>query len=116
VKWLREGDRNTNFFHRKVNWRQSKNRIKRIRGTNENWTDDPIEIEAVASMFFQELYTKDDSVSLEELLNLIHTLVLEETNKQLCKPFSDEEIGDALFQIGPIKAPGPDGLPGRFYQ
>jgi hypothetical protein len=34
----------------------------------------------------------------------------------LCKEFSDEEISDALFQIGPLKAPGPDGMPTRFFQ
>ncbi|XP_051212082.1 uncharacterized protein [Lolium perenne] len=39
-----------------------------------------------------------------------------EMNLALCREFTDEEIGDALFQIGPIKAPGPDGLPGRFFQ
>ena len=32
-----------------------------------------------------------------------------------CK-FSEQEIGDALFQIGPLKSLGPDGLPARFYQ
>jgi hypothetical protein len=34
---------------------------------------------------------------------------------ELCKPFLQKEIGDALFQIGPLKAPGPDGLPARFF-
>jgi hypothetical protein len=34
----------------------------------------------------------------------------------MCKPFLDEEISDALFQIGPLKAPGPDGFPARFFQ
>ena len=30
--------------------------------------------------------------------------------------FSEEEISNALFHIGPLKAPGPDGLPARFFQ
>jgi hypothetical protein len=37
-------------------------------------------------------------------------------NEALCKDFSCEEISDALFQIDPIKAPGPDEFPARFYQ
>src|SRR4051812_5169543 len=37
-------------------------------------------------------------------------------NKALTKIFTAEEIGDALFQIGPLKAPGGDGLPARFFQ
>jgi hypothetical protein len=37
-------------------------------------------------------------------------------NVELCKDFTDEEIDDALFQIGPLKAAGVDGFPGRFYQ
>ncbi|KAK1660258.1 hypothetical protein QYE76_048417 [Lolium multiflorum] len=42
--------------------------------------------------------------------------VTTEMNETLCKDFTDEEIGDALFQIGPLKAPGVDGFPARFYQ
>jgi hypothetical protein len=37
-------------------------------------------------------------------------------NEDLCKDFTDEEIGDALFQVGPLKAPGPDGFLARFFQ
>jgi hypothetical protein len=41
---------------------------------------------------------------------------MEEMNAALCKDFSNEEISDALFQIGPLKVLGPDGMPGRFFQ
>lgn len=34
----------------------------------------------------------------------------------MCSPFTDREIGDALFQIRPLKAPGLDGFPARFFQ
>jgi hypothetical protein len=30
INWLREGDRNTKYFHKKATWRQTKNRIKRV--------------------------------------------------------------------------------------
>jgi hypothetical protein len=41
---------------------------------------------------------------------------MEEMNESLYKEFSWEEISDALFQIGPLKAPGPDGFPAQFFQ
>jgi hypothetical protein len=37
-------------------------------------------------------------------------------NEDLCREFTVEEISTALFQIGPLKAPGPDGFPARFFQ
>jgi hypothetical protein len=37
-------------------------------------------------------------------------------NEDLMKEFTEKEISDALFQIGPLKAPGPDGFPARFFQ
>lgn len=40
----------------------------------------------------------------------------EEDNVRLCAPFTDKEISDALFQIDPLKALGPNGLPARFFQ
>ncbi|KAK1616516.1 hypothetical protein QYE76_022033 [Lolium multiflorum] len=85
-------------------------------GSNGQWTDDPKDINKMATDFFNKLYTKDSQVVLDELINLLHQPITNEMNEKLCREFSDEEVGDALFQIGPINAPGPDGLPGRFFQ
>jgi hypothetical protein len=108
--------RNTSFFHRKANWRQKRNNINRIKGQNGNWTDDPEEIKTLANDFIKDLYSKDPDTCTEELIDLLHEPITEDINSALCKEFSNEEVSDALFQIGPLKAPGPDGMPGRFFQ
>jgi hypothetical protein len=62
------------------------------------------------------LYNVDPNVQPEGLLHLIQPKITEEMNKELCKEVSNEEVGDALFQMGPLKEPDPDGFPARFFQ
>jgi hypothetical protein len=38
-------------------------------------------------------------------MHLFQPRVTDEMNAELCKKFSGEEIGHALFQMGPLKAP-----------
>jgi hypothetical protein len=70
----------------------------------------------MAQSFFQDLYRADPEVCREVLLSVVQPKTSEHTNMELCKEFSVEEIGDALFQIAPLKAPSPDGFPARFFQ
>jgi hypothetical protein len=72
-------------------------------------------MERMATSYFKELFDRDPNINFGELLNLLQERVTPEMNQNLCKDFSEEEIGDALFQIGPLKAPGIDGFPARFY-
>ena len=50
------------------------------------------------------------------MLRSISPRVTEEMNAILIKPFSQEEIWEALQSIGDLKAPGPDGIPSIFYK
>jgi hypothetical protein len=61
-------------------------------------------------LFFQDLYTADPNICPQNLIQLFQPRITDEINADLCKDFSEEEISDALSQIGPLKAPGPDGF------
>jgi hypothetical protein len=116
VTWLKEGDQNTNYFHRKASGRKRKNKISKLRKPDGSMTENEDEFLDIACNFFNELYKEDPNINPSTLLNLIEPNVTDEMNKTLVADFTDEEIGNALFQIGPLKAPGPDGLPARFFQ
>jgi hypothetical protein len=116
IAWLREGDRNTSYFHRQAVWRARKNRIKKLRESNGDWHESRSELEQLAFNFFKSLYEAGPRVCSNELLELVGAKVTDEMNTQLCREVTEKENSDALFQMGPLKAPGPDGFPARFFQ
>ncbi|XP_075656619.1 uncharacterized protein LOC142626791 [Castanea sativa] len=63
-----------------------------------------------------KLFTARNSVIEEDALSFIPRLVTDEINEQLMGEFMEWEIQEALHQMEPLKAPGPDGMPPLFYQ
>lgn len=70
----------------------------------------------MATSYFKEVYTKDPTLTPEGVLEGIAPKATQGMNDILCAPFTEEEVSNALFHIGPLKAPGTDGLPAWFFQ
>jgi hypothetical protein len=116
IDWLRDGDLNTRFFHSKAVWPARKNRIKKLRDDNGEWQANSAVMGQMASDYFKNLFQAETSLQTAPLLEIFAENITSEMNEKLCMEFSDREISDALFQIGPLKSPGPDGFPARFFQ
>lgn len=107
-RWLKEGDRNTRYFHTVASIRRQKNTISSlcIDGTN---VFDLAGIKKEAISFFQNIF-KEDIDNRPRFENLEFKQLLPDHIEMLSAPFSIEEIDAAVASCDGNKAPGPDGL------
>jgi hypothetical protein len=75
VNWLKEGDRNTKYFHQRARWRVRKNRIKRLKTESGDWTSNQRMMENMATEYFRNLFSHDDVVNPEEVVNLFSQVI-----------------------------------------
>ena len=114
--WLREGDKNTSFFHAQASERRKQNTILGIWDSRGRWCDGQENIAQAAIDYFNNIYASASSSEIDEIIDAIPTRVTEEMNQNLNRNFTREEVAIALKQIHPTKAPGPDGMSAIFYQ
>ncbi|KAJ8763443.1 hypothetical protein K2173_002326 [Erythroxylum novogranatense] len=113
--WFRHGEKNTKYFHNSIKARRKRNRITKLTDDAGNVTSDEPAICGMIHTYFSNLFQAAES-STGEVLRLVKPLVDESANNALIAPFSDEEFRNALFQMEPNKASGPDGLNPAFFQ
>ena len=114
IKWIKEGDNNSKFFHRMANGRRKKKIIKSLmseeRVSIRNIDDISIEV----LNFFGKLYNpKSNSWRIE---GLDWSPISRQSTKWLNRPFLEEEVHCAVFQLNREKELGPDGFTIALYQ
>jgi ribonuclease HI/exonuclease III len=116
--WLQEGDRNTAYFHKQAEARKHYKAVTEVQ-VQDKIIADPDGIKQAAYDTFEKLYTAPKDVELDQQaypLTLIPKLINVDINSKLTSEITQQEIKEALDQMNPDKAPGPDGFTARFYQ
>lgn len=113
-EWLKWGDKNTSFFHKKAKQRIHRNHIEMITDEAGNVYED--EIQEILTCHFETLFTSGNQNDPSEVVSKLDKVLLSEEVAMLCAPYVGSEVKDALDQMHPTKAPGPDGMSAIFYQ
>lgn len=115
IKWAKEGDCNTRFFHREANGRKNKNHIDLLILDNGVSKRDSKEIEEEIMKSFSNLLSPE--VSVKPFLEGIDwNPILPREDEELVKPSSLEEIKTAVFSCEGGKSHGADGFSMAFLQ
>ena len=112
--WLKEGDRNTKFFHAHASERRKQNTIMGIWDEHGRWCEEKESIAQATVAYFKNIYTTTSPTRVEDVVVTIPTRVSEDMNESLTRVFTREEIATALEQIHPTKALGPNGMSAIF--
>lgn len=114
--WLKDGDKNSSFFHQKPSHRKRRNEIKRITDEQDKEMTNYEDIVGVIKEYFVNIFKSEAGGDMTNVLHAVECKVTSEMNDILAKPFTVEEMIQALKQMHPDKAPGPDGMNPSFFR
>lgn len=108
VKWLKEGDTNSIFFYIMVSARNKKRSIIHV-DIEEGRVKGVLEVKVFIKRYFEESY-KEDIDNRLVLTGIDFKELLVGDNVMLKKPFSLEELKEAIWDCDRDKTLGPDGF------
>jgi exonuclease III len=118
VQWLKEGEKNTKFFHRTMIHRRHINRITHLEDEQGNLIREHAHIEEELNRYYQNLLTEskeDRNEAITRVTSHIPSLITPEQNVALIRPITQEEVDQAVKDMPPGKSPGPDGFTTDFF-
>ena len=112
--WLKEGDRNTRFFHRMASAHRRVNHMDRIKINGITMTEERDVREGIVKAFKQQFSESPEWKA--DIGGLSFNQICVQEAEMLETPFSEEEVLTALMEMNGDKASGPDGFSVFFWQ
>ncbi|XP_057775251.1 uncharacterized protein LOC130994230 [Salvia miltiorrhiza] len=117
VRWLKDGDRNTSFFHKSFKMRRKNLILSQLKIDGVDTFDQDV-ISSHIVDFFSKLFAEvtTHTVTAQEVQQIVEATVSQRQNESLICISEGEEIKAAVFNLASDSAAGPDGFSGTFFQ
>ncbi|KAL4560438.1 hypothetical protein LXL04_032589 [Taraxacum kok-saghyz] len=116
LNWLKKGDRNTKYYHKVIKEIQSRNRINSVTD-GEGMVHGADKVADIAIDHFSDFLGKARDVApITSPADLFTNRLSKDDADWMIRPIEDDEIKQAIFDIGNDKAPGPDGYTSVFFK
>ena len=112
AKWLKEGDINSIYFHKVINFRRHYNGVQGILIQGE-WIQNPNDVKKEAVNFSLNRFT-EQQFCRPTLDGVQFFSINQEQREFLAVPFSNLEIKEAVWSCDGDKCPEPDGFNFKF--
>lgn len=95
--------------------RRRANQITKLKNDAGEWNEWNEGLEELITGYYKGLFTAT-LVEWTEVIECVTNSITVEQNLSLLPEVTDVEVKEALFQMHPDKAPGPDGMTPAFFQ
>ncbi|PON37418.1 Zinc knuckle CX2CX4HX4C [Parasponia andersonii] len=111
IKWLKEGDKNSTFFHNMVKRCRAKKVLSHMK-IGEDIAEDITLISSHIQSFYKDLFTEPQVsvINYSGVQDIIPNLVSSSDNLELCRILNEEEIRLTVFDMDASSATSPDGF------
>ncbi|KAK4440407.1 hypothetical protein Salat_0375600 [Sesamum alatum] len=92
IHWLKEGDKNTSFFHAKAISRRKTNAITRLRDDNGNWVEEAVPLQGLIEHHFSKVFRSDQPSVTEMGRGTAHLTVPADEPKLLVSSLIDHDL------------------------
>jgi exonuclease III len=116
AQWIKDGDRNTRYYHLKTLNRRRKNKISMLKNEEGIWVEDEGQLKFMVNDFYHKLFEDPSNNNIWHQTLHTYPPLSDAEKEELKKDIQNIEVKESLFSMGAWKAPGPDGFPAGFYQ
>jgi len=102
--FLQLSNRNSGRFYKRASVRQKRNSITELKDVNGNFGSDQKGLGRIVTNYFKESFMTSNPTNLKNVLNVVNPRAAEEIDNSLYRPYSEDEVFQALGQMHPGKS------------